>query len=105
VTAPGTATATVTTKSVLLPVPAPTRIPPISTRQIVLMLLALTMLFTVPAVRRRWTKLSLAGAMLVFIVLAGCSSSPVTPKGAYTVTITGTSSGVTHTASTSVTVN
>jgi Beta-propeller repeat len=105
VTAPGTATATVTTKSVLLPVSAPTRIPPVSTRQIVLMLLALTMLLMVPAVRRRWTKLGLAGAMLVFIVLAGCSSAPATPTGTYTVTITGTSSGVTHTATTSVTVN
>jgi Beta-propeller repeat len=105
VTAPGTATATITTKSVLLPVSAPTRIPPASTRQIVLMLLALTMLLTVPAVRRRWTKLGLAGAMLVFIILAGCSSAPATPTGTYTVTITGTSSSVTHTATTSVTVN
>lgn len=105
VTAPGTATATIDTRSLVVPVSTPTRIPPVSTRQIVLMLLALSMLLTVPAVRKRWTKLGLAGATLVFIVLAGCSGAPGTPNGTYTVTITGTSSGVTHTATTSVTVN
>jgi hypothetical protein len=105
VTAPGTATATIDTRSLVVPVSTPTRMPPVSTRQIALMLLALAMLLTVPAVRRRWTKLGLAVATLVFIVLAGCSGAPGTPNGTYTVTITGTSSGVTHTATTSVTVN
>lgn len=105
--APGaTATFMVTTTSFVTPPPA-RRIPPVSPRQVVLLLTALLLLFSVAAARRLRTRLSLLGAMLLFIVLAGCAGTPVTPTpaGPYSFTITAASGGVNHVVNVTVTVN
>jgi len=106
--APGTtATFMVTTTAFVAPPPS-RRIPPVSPRQIVLLFAALLLLFSVPVARRVRTRLSLAGAMVLFIVLAGCSGTPpatATPAGPYTFNITASSGGVTHAANVTVTVN
>jgi uncharacterized protein (TIGR03118 family) len=104
VTAPGTATVTVMTTALLQPPPT-NGTPRMTIRQIVFLLLALTLLLSLPAVRRLRTRLSLVGAMLIFIALAGCSSSPSTPTGQYSLTVTGTSGGVSRSTGVTVTVN
>ncbi len=104
VTAPGTATVTVMTTALLQPPPTKGT-PRMTMRQIVFLLLALTLLLSLPAARRLRTQLSLAGAMLIFITLAGCSSGMSTPTGQYSLTVTGTSGGVSRSTGITLTVN
>jgi hypothetical protein len=91
--------------------PAPREVPPISPVQIVLLFGAALLLLSLPAVRQARTRLTLAGAVLVFLVAAGCSnnnnanSSTATPAGQYQVTVTGTSGGVTRSSNVTLTVN
>jgi hypothetical protein len=96
----------ITTTAFVAPPPS-RRIPPISPRQVFLLLAATLLLFSVPVARRFRTRLGLVGAMVVFFVLAGCAGTPVThtPAGPYSFTITATSGGVNHTANVTVTVN
>ena len=105
--APGTtATFMITTTAFVAPPPS-RRIPPVSPRQIVLLLAALLLLFSVPVARQVRTRLSLVGAMVLFVVLAGCAGNPVTrtPAGPYSFNITAASGGVNHTVNVTVTVN
>lgn len=89
---------TATNKSMVQP---SLRTPPAaSIRQVAFVVLGIGMLFMIPMTRRFRTRLGLAGAMLVFVVLAGCAGHGHKPV-AGTATITGTSGGVTKT----VTVN
>jgi hypothetical protein len=98
---PITAQVTVTSMS-LLP-SAPMRTPPPSGRQIVLITLGLALLAMVFTTQRLRTRLGLAGAMLLVFAVAGCSSGhkPVTTN----LTLTGTSNGVSHTATVALTVD
>jgi Beta-propeller repeat/Abnormal spindle-like microcephaly-assoc'd, ASPM-SPD-2-Hydin len=98
---PITAQVTVTSTS-LLP-SAPTRTPPPSGRQIVLIALGLALLAMVFATQRLRTRLGLAGAMLVVFAVAGCSGSP--KPTTTNITLTGTSNGVMHTATVALTVD
>jgi hypothetical protein len=66
-------------------------------------MLAIMLLFMIPVVRRHRTRLGLAAAMLVFVVIAGCSGH--TPTKTSSLTITGASGGVTKTYTVSVTIN
>ena len=81
-----------------------------SPRQIILLLGALLLLFTVPVARQVRTRLSLVGATMLLIVLAGCSGTPATsttstPAGPYTFSISASSGGVSHAVNVVVTVN
>jgi hypothetical protein len=60
-------------------------------------------LFMIPMARRYRTRLGLVAAMLVFVVVAGCSGH--TPTKTSTLTITGSSGTVTKTYTTAVTIN
>jgi hypothetical protein len=102
-----TATVTIATQAFVLP-PESIPAPPASTRQIVLLLLAFALLLMLPAVRRFRTRLSLAGIVLGFVLIAGCSGGPGgagTPVGTTTLTVTATSSGVSQPVTVMVTVN
>ena len=98
---PGMVTVSVTATNKSLLAPSSFRTPPAaSIRQVAFVVLGIGMLFMIPMTRRFRTRLGLAGAMLVFVVLAGCSGNGH-HAATGTATITGTSGGVTKT----VTVN
>ncbi len=77
--------------------------PPASLRQVVLVMLAIMLLMMIPVVRRNRTRLGLAAAMLVFIVVAGCSGH--TPTKTTSLTISGAAGGVTKNYTVSITIN
>ena len=81
-------------------------IPRIPVRQVTSMFMALILMFLLPATRRLRMRLGLVGATLILILFAGCSGTPSgTPKGNYTLTLSGTASGVAHTTSVTLTVD
>lgn len=98
VSASGPVTVTLTTKGSSMVPPASLKTPPISRRQVMLIGFAILLLFTVPFARRRRARLGLVGALVMIVGLAACSGSSGTPAGAYNLTVTGTSNGVTRTA-------
>jgi hypothetical protein len=107
---PQTAQVSVTTTAMMLP-PRSVPFPPVSMRQVVPLILALMLLFLLPGTKRLRLRLGMVAAMLMLIVLAGCSGSskpPVTPTPAV-LTITGTSNGsagvVTHKATVTLTID
>jgi len=85
----------------LLP-PVPTQSPRPSNRQIVLFAMGLALLAMVFAARRLRTRVGLAGAMLVMFAVAGCGGGHKTVTG--TLTLTGSSGGVSHSATVALTV-
>jgi Abnormal spindle-like microcephaly-assoc'd, ASPM-SPD-2-Hydin/Beta-propeller repeat len=80
----------------------PTQGPRPSNRQIVLFAMGLALLAMVFAARRLRTRVGLAGAMLVMFAVAGCGGGHKTVTG--TLTLTGTSGGVSHSATVALTV-
>jgi hypothetical protein len=100
--APGTtANGTLTAASFAVP-PQSMKVPPSQLlRQVIFIILAMALLFMIPSVRRFRTRMGMAGAMLVFVLVAGCSGGPPAPKTS-TIMITPSSGGVTKTA---ITVN
>jgi hypothetical protein len=91
---------TVASMGMLPSVPAQ-HLPP-SSRQIVLFATGLALLAMIFAARRLRTRIGLAGAMLVVFAVAGCGGGhrPVTG----TLTLTGTSNGVSHSTTVALTV-
>ena len=117
-TNPAPFTATVTTMARSLAGPRPDSWPParIGHRAVplVVWLLGLMVLLTLAAPRRRRVYASLAVSMLIVLLWAACGGgggAPApppqtgTPAGTYTLTITGTASGVSKTASLTLKVN
>jgi hypothetical protein len=101
--APGaTATATLTAASFVVP-PQSMKLPPAATlRQVFLVMLIISLLFTIPSTRRFRARMGMLGAMMVFIVVAGCNGGGGPKPKTSTVTITPSSGGVTKPA---ITVN
>ncbi len=71
-------------------------------RQVLFIMLAICLLFMLPETRRFRTRFGLAGAMLVFVLVAGCSGGPGGGSKSSTITLTPSSGGVTKPA---ITVN
>lgn len=103
---PVNSTVTVTSTAFVVP-PASPRIPPPSIRQVVPLVLALLLLFLLPTARRMRVRLAMGTAMILFLVLAGCSGQqkPHTAKGNYALTIKGTSGNLNHTVVVNITIN
>jgi hypothetical protein len=85
----------------LLPSVPKQPLPP-SNRQIVLFAMGLALLAMVFAARRLRTRIGLAGAMLVVFAVAGCGGGHTPVTG--TLTLTGTSNGVSHSTTVALTV-
>jgi hypothetical protein len=103
--APGaTATATLTASSLVV-APQSMKLPPAATmREVFLVMLIISLLFMIPSTRRFRGRMGMVGAMLVFIVVAGCNGGGGPKPKTSTVVITPSSGGVTKSAIT-VTVN
>jgi hypothetical protein len=100
--APGTtANGTLTAASFAVPPRSIKVTPSALLRQVIFIMLAMALLFMIPSVRRFRTRMGMAGAMLVFVLAAGCSGGPPAPKTS-SVMITPSSGGVTKPA---ITVN
>ncbi len=80
--APGaTAMGSITAASFIVP-PQSLKAPPSALlRQVLFIMMAIALLFMIPAARRFRTRLGMAGAMMVFILVAGCSGSGTVVKG------------------------
>ena len=100
--APGaTANGTLTAASFVV-APESIKVPPAATlQQLLLVMLAIGLFLIFPSTRRFRTRLGMAGAMLVFIMVAGCTGGSPKPKTT-TLTVTPSSGGVTKPA---ITVN
>jgi hypothetical protein len=95
-----------TTTALVIPpqgIPTPTAPP----QQVVPLVLALMMLFSLVWVRRPRLRLAMATAVLTLFAITGCNGlkHQQTPKGAATLTITGTSGALTHNVQVQISVN
>ena len=100
--APGAMVNGTLTAASFIVTPESMKVPPTATpQQLLLVMLAIALLFMIPATRRFRTRLSMAGAMLVFIMVAGCTGNHPKPKTT-ALTVTPSSGGVTKPA---ITVN
>jgi Beta-propeller repeat len=102
--APGaTASGSITAASFVVP-PQSMKMPPSALlRQVLFIMMAIGLLFMLPSVRRFRTRLGLVGAMMVFVLVAGCSGNGGGGGSkSSTISITPSSGGVTKTA---ITVN
>jgi hypothetical protein len=100
--APGASAAGAITASSFIVPPQSLKAPPSGLlRQVLFVMMAIALLFMLPEARRFRTRLGMLGAMMVFILVAGCSGSGPSSK-ASTIAITPSSGGVTKPA---VTVN
>jgi hypothetical protein len=101
--APGaTVSGAITASSFIVP-PQSMKVPPSALlRQVLFIMLAIGLLFMLPEVRRIRTRLGMLGAMMVFVLVAGCSGGGGGGSKSSTLTITPSSGGVTKTA---ITVN
>jgi hypothetical protein len=100
--APGTTMNGSLMASAFIVPPESMKVPPSALlRQVIFIMLALALLFMIPTVRRLRTRVGMAGAMLMFVLVAGCSGGPPAPKTS-TIMITPSSGGVTKPA---ITVN
>jgi len=76
-----------------------------SIRQIVPLLLALSLLMCLFWTRRLQTRLGMVTAVIVLLALAGCGDNSKVKKGTTNLTITAASGGVSKTATVALTIN
>ncbi|MGA8023808.1 MAG: SBBP repeat-containing protein [Candidatus Acidiferrales bacterium] len=96
--APGAMVNGTLTAASFIVAPESIKVPPTATpQQLFLVMLAIALMFMIPATRRLRTRLGMAGAMLVFIMVAGCTGNRPKPKTT-TLTVTPSSGGVTKPA-------
>jgi hypothetical protein len=84
--------------------PEPTKPPAAPLPQVIFAMLAIATLFLLPVTKRFRMRLGMVGAMLVFVVLAGCSGHPHSGGQTTTLTVTGVA-GTTKTFTINLTVN
>ncbi|HTS13041.1 MAG TPA: choice-of-anchor D domain-containing protein [Candidatus Limnocylindrales bacterium] len=77
------------------------RVPPVAPRLIVLAAIAMLLFSLLPFLRRRRIWLGVAGAMVLLVGLSACSNNPKGPSS-FSLTITASNGGVSHTYSVSV---
>lgn len=100
-----TAAVSVTTTALIVPPTVPkTPATPLGLWQFALLVLALLLLMMLFTSGRLRTRLSMVTVIVILLALAGCGSYNGTPKGPSTLTITGTSGGVSKTAMVTLTV-
>ncbi|MGB2897672.1 MAG: choice-of-anchor D domain-containing protein, partial [Candidatus Acidiferrum sp.] len=101
---PVTSAVSISAIGMILPPPSrPT--PPMSMRQIVPLLLALSLLMCLFRTRRLQTRLGMVTAIIVLLALAGCGDDSKVKKGTTNLTITASSGGVSKTATVALTIN
>ena len=101
---PVTSAVSISAIGMILPPPSrPT--PPMSMRQIVPLLLALSLLMCLFRTRRLQTRLGMVTAIIVLLALAGCGDDSKVKKGTTNLTITASSGGVSKTAPVALTIN
>jgi len=101
---PVTSAVSISAVGMILPPPSrPT--PPMSIRQIVPLLLALSLLMCLFWTRRLQTRLGMVTAIIVLLALAGCGDNSKVQKGTTSLTITASSGGVSKTAPVVLTIN
>ena len=101
-----TATASVVATVSFIAPPESIKTPPsASIRQVVFLVLGISMLFMIPMTQRRRNRLGMAAAMLVFVAVAGCSGGGSSRTGTGSITITGTAPGTPALAPQSATVS
>jgi hypothetical protein len=106
ITPPTTSTLTFTAHAMLVPLPISKPAPPLNLLRLVPLFVALMLLFVLWSKRRLSTRLVMASAILICIILTACSSGPKkTAMGTYPLTITGTSGALSHSTTVTVTVN
>jgi len=101
---PVTSAVSISAKGMILPPPS-TPAPPISIRQIVPLLLALSLLMCLFRTRRLQTRLGMVTAIIVLLALAGCGDDSKVKKGTTNLTITASSGGVSKTVTVALTIN
>ena len=79
--------------------------PPMSIRQIVPLLLALSLLVGLLRTRRLQTRLGMVMTIIVLLAVAGCGDNSKVRKGTTNLTITASSGGVNKTATVALTIN
>jgi len=81
------------TRSLVVPVVTFKAPPTTNIRQVVFLLIGISMFFMIPMTQRLRTRIGLATAMLVFVAVAGCSGGPSGSSSTGSITITGTGTG------------
>ena len=97
-----TVSGSITAAAFIVP-PQSLKLPPSALlRQVLFIMVTSGLLFLLPEARRFRTRLGMAGAMIVFVLVAGCSGGPGAGSKSSTIVITPSSGGV---AKPAITVN